>query len=257
MIERATLARLPQLAARYHAGELTPAEYAASYLFYWQFARHGRRLAQRRSHADPKPEGGAWIAELDASMSRERAARLIYFLERYDLREVRRRVSIALIGWLRGVWELTLREQVPTVRDVLRMQVRGTRPVTVIADYPRLLEPVLEKPDAFAFICHDLEHAWQFFHDPDRHRSQRRFAQLLDDAIEQGRFARYLTNPVFAEKFDYLAADMNTHPAHSLQYLRAILLEFHLHAEGKGPRDQLTAESHAHIHRCLADFVPA
>jgi hypothetical protein len=257
MIERATLTRLPQLAARYRAGELTPAEYAASYLLYWQFARHGSRLAQRRSHADPKPDGGAWIAELDASMSRERAARLIYFLERYDLREVRRRVSIALIGWLRGVWELTLREQVPTVRDVLRMQVRGTRPITVIADYPRLLEPVLEKPDAFAFICHDLEHAWQFFHDPDRHRSQRRFAQLLDDAIEQGRFARYLTNPVFAEKFDYLAADMNTHPAHSLQYLRAILLEFHLQAEGKSPRDQLTPESHAHIHRCLADFVPA
>jgi hypothetical protein len=47
---------------------------------------------------------------------------------------------------------------------------------------------------------------------------------------------------------------MNTHVVHSLQYLQAILLEFHLRVEGKGPSDQLSSESRADLQRCLAGF---
>ena len=252
--DHAILARLPLLAERYRAGALAAAEYAAIYVLHWQLARHGNRFALRRSRADTKPDGAACLAELDRMPKAECGARLIELLERYELRQTRRRVSIALIGWLRGAWNLTLGERVPSVREVLRMQARGTRPVTVIAEYPRLLQPVLDKSDAFAFICHDLEHAWQYFHDPDLHESQRRFAQQLDRAIEHGTFAPYLSDPVFADKFDYLAADMNTHVAHSLQYLRAILLEFHLRAEAKGPRDEISPDSRANLDRCFAGF---
>jgi hypothetical protein len=256
-IDRTLLARLPRLAAQHRAGDLSPAEYAACYVLHWQFARHPRRPALRRSRFDPKPDCGAWLAQLAESSSTVRTAMLIDLLESYDLREVRRRVNLALIGWLRGAWDLTLCERVPSVRDVLRMQARGTRPVTAIADYPRLLDPVLEKPNAFAFICHDLEHAWQFFHDPEQCVSQRRFAQQLEQAIDQGVFAAYLVEPTFAEKFDYLAADMNTHVGHSLQYLRAILLEFHLRAEGKERRDRLSPPSLDKVNRCIARFIEA
>ncbi len=253
-IDHVALAWMPQYATRYRAGEFAPAEYAATYVLHWQLARHGSRLAQRRSRTDAKPDGAVWLAQLDELQSATRIARLTDFLERYDLRQVSRRVNAALVGWLRGEWQLTLCERVPSVREVLRMQTRGTRPATVIPDYPRLLEPVLEKPNAFAFICHDLEHAWQFFHNAERHETQCRFAQQLDCAIEQGVFASYVADPLFAEKFDYLAADMNTHIAHSLQYLRAILLDFHLRAEGKGPRDRLSPESRACLFRCFSGF---
>lgn len=252
--DHVALAGLPRLAARYRAGEFSSAEYAATYVLFWQLARHGRRFALRRSRRDPKPDGTAWLACLDELSGRERRARLVDFLERYDFLEVRRRVNVALIGWLRSEWRLTLCENIPSVREVLHLQALGTRPVTVIADYPRLLEPVHEKSDAFAFVCHDLEHAWQFFHDPARHETQRRFARLLDRAIERGVFALYLGDPVFAEKLDYLAADMNTHVMHSLQYLRAILLDFHLRAEGKGTREQLAPDSRISLDHCLEYF---
>ncbi|MBI3898029.1 MAG: hypothetical protein HY308_07000 [Gammaproteobacteria bacterium] len=251
---------LTELAARYHAGEFPAAQYAARYVLLWQFLRYGNRLAQRRSHRDPRPDGAVWWAQLEALPRADAAARLAELLERYDLREVRRRVNIALVGWLRGAWQLTLCEHVPDTREVLRMQTRGTRPVTLIADYPRLLAPVHDKADAFAFVCHDLEHAWQFFHDPTQHIAQRQFAQRLDRAIEQGTFATYVADPVFAEKFAYLAADMNTHVMHSLQYLRAILLEFYLRAEGKATHERLSAAARVAIDRCLAglcDGVPA
>ena len=252
-LDHADFTGIAQLAARYRAGEFTPAEYAALYVLHFQLARHGRRSAQRRSRADAKFDA-AWLAQLDRQPSAGRTARLIDLLERYHLRAVRPRVNAALIGWLRGEWALQLCERIPGTREVLRMQTRGTRPVTVIADFPRLLQPVEEKPDAFAFVCHDLEHAWQFFHDPARNQEQRRFAQELEQAIEQGAFAPYIADPVFAAKLDYLAADMNTHVAHSLQYLRAILLEYFLRAEAKGPRAQLSAEAHARIRRCVEVF---
>ena len=249
-------ATLPHLAARYRAGELIPAEYAARYLLQWQFARYGNRFVQRRSRREPKPDGAAWLVHLDALPKVERPVELTGFLERHDLRGVSRRVNLALIGWLRGLWPLTLCERVLGVREVLRMQARGSRPVTVIAAYPRLLEPVLDKPDAFAFACHDLMHAWQFFHDPARHETQRRLAQRLEETIDRGLFAEYMHDAMFVDKFDYLCADMNTHPMHSLQYLRAILLDFHLRAEGKGPSGRLSLQSRTHLEQCLSEFTP-
>jgi hypothetical protein len=253
-LDRTALGDIAHLTARYRAREMGPAEYAACYVLRWQCARHGDRMALRRSRRDAKPHGAAWWTQLDGLPARERIAALVEFLDRYHLREISQRVNIALVGWLRGEWNLTLCENIPSVRDVLRMQTQGTRPVTVIAEYPRLCEPILDKSDGLAFICHDLEHAWQFFHDSERHAEQRRLAHWLERAIEQGVFASYTDDPVFAQKFDYLAADMNTHVVHSLQYLRAILLDFHLRAEGKAPNDQLCDTSRADLNRCIERF---
>jgi hypothetical protein len=242
------------LARRYREGGLQPAVYATRYLLQWQWLRHGTALAQRRSRRDDKPDGRAWFAHLDTLAPADAANFLASVLERYDLRGVRRRVNVALERWLRGAWPLTLYERVPAANDVLRMQIDGTRPITVIADYPRLIEPIEEKPDAFAFLCHDLEHAWQFFHDDERHLAQRCFARELACAIEKGVFAPYTQDPAFARKFDYLVADMNTHVAHSLQYLRAILLDFHLRAEDKTPHDSLSSDGRERLRACLRVF---
>jgi hypothetical protein len=250
----AEFAPLLRFAQRYRAGELPPAAYTAGYVLYWQRLRQGERLAQRLSRSDPTPDAGAWFVELDRLGGAASVTFLADLLERYNLRTVSRRVNLALVGWLRGSWPLSLCEQVPSTRDVLRMQIEGTRPVTVIAEHPRLLQPVEDKADAFAFVCHDLEHAWQFFHDRERHLAQRRFAAELECAIERGVFAPYVADPLFASKFDYLAAEMNTHVAHSLQYLRAILLEFLLRAEAKAPNDRLSDAARARLHQCLAVF---
>jgi hypothetical protein len=133
-----------------------------------------------------------------------------------------------------------LLEHVPCAQDVLCMQAAGTRPVTVITERDRMREPVEDKPNAFAFLLHDLEHAHRFFHDPLQHAAQRRFAQRLLEACDAGQFRAHRSDPVFAARFDYLAADMNTHVVHSLQYLRAILVEFYLRREGRAASDALS-----------------
>jgi len=117
------------------------------------------------------------------------------------------------------------------------------RPVTVVTEFPAMLEPVHDKPDAFRFLIHDLEHAHRFFEDPVSHRDQCRLAQALLVDLQAGHFDRYLDDPIFQAKFEYLIADMNTHVAHALHYLRAILVEFHLRQAGSGPAAPLSGEA--------------
>lgn len=233
-------ARMATLRERHQAAGLSPATSASLYFLLWQAARHGTRLALRRSRHDRKPDIEAWLGRCDALHSDALTDFLIDVLSRYDFRAVRRRVPDALVGWLRDGWQLRLCEHVPSALEVLHMQAAGARPVTIILDYPRMLEPVLEKADAFAFFLHDLEHAYLFFHDADQHCSQRQFAMRLARSIAAGRFCDYCGDALFSEKFDYLMSDMNTHVLHSLQYLRAILIEFHLRQDKQPPAASLS-----------------
>lgn len=223
-----TLRDLAGVTARWTQGEISDAAYASLYFLHWQIASQGRRFASRRFRADPKPDPQHWLAHLSAAAPVQLHDRLLCYFERYQFFGVIGNVPAALAAWLRGEWRLNLCGYIPTSRQVLAMQVDGTRPVTVLSAWPRMLQPVLSKANAFEFMVHDLEHAWKFCHDAELHQQQRAFFQLLQTALEQGRFDEYLRDSQFAAKFDYLSSDMNTHTLHASQYLRAILVEYHL-----------------------------
>jgi len=235
------LTRLPVLAARWRAGELAPAVFAALYFLFWLMATHGRQSAARRCRDDVRPDMAAWLADAETTDGAALQARLLDRLGRYQFRGVIANVPSALVQWLRGAWPLILREDIPGPREVLRMQALGTRAVTAISAWPRLRAPVLKKPDAFAFFVHDLEHAHKFFHSPALHAAQCDFFNALEDAVDRGVFTPYFDDAVFVEKFHYLMSDMNTHPEHSRQYLRAILIEFYLRRERRTPAGALSA----------------
>jgi hypothetical protein len=231
---------LPALAARHRAGELAPATYAAGYFLLWQIARHGERFASRTSKHDPRPEAAGWAEAFGQDSDAALRARLVETFGRYHFLGVIPNVPAALRAWLREEWPLTLTERIPSPAEVLALQAAGTRPVTVVAGYPRCLGPVLGKADGFAFLVHDLEHAHRFFHDPRLHAGQRRLFERLAVAVGRGLFEPYRGDPAFAAKFDYLISDMNTHVVHSLRYLAAILVECLLRREGRVPRDPLS-----------------
>jgi hypothetical protein len=246
--------RLPRLAERRRGGALDDAAYAAAYFLVWQIAVHGRRFASRKFKSDARPDPAAWLSELDGSEGEALRASLVRWFERYHFLGVIPNVPAAFLGWLRGQWPLSLTARIPSPEEVLRMQVAGTRPVTVVADYPRALRPVLAKADGFAFLVHDLEHAYKFFHDPRLHRGQRTFFRLLLGTVEAGLFEPYRADPEFARQFDYLISDMNTHPVHSLRYLSAVLIECALRREGRGPKEMLSPRGEAEMAGLLREL---
>ena len=247
------LGELPRLAQRRRAGEFDDAVFAALYFLYWQIATHGAQFASRKCRHDPRPDMGAWLAAMETQDGETLHARLLDWAGRYQFRGVIANVPVALGQWLRGAWPLVLREDIPGPREVLRMQARGARPVTALTSYPRLLRPVLNKSDAFAFFLHDLEHAWKFFHAPELHAAQRVFFTMLDGAVDRGAFTPHLDDTEFTGKFHHLMSDMNTHPEHSRQYLRAILVEFYLRRERKAPAQALSPPAE----RAIADLMRA
>lgn len=252
------LTRLPSLAARRRSGEFGSATHAALYFLHWQIARHGRTFASRLHKNDPRPHAAEWLGMMETEEGEELRRCLRGWLEHYQFHGVIRNVPVALAQWLRGAWPLILREDVPTPRELLRMQARGCRAVTVISEHPRLLQPVLNKPNAFAFFVHDLEHAWKFFHSPALRDGQREFFIMLETAFDRGVFAPYCSDAEFAARLHYLMSDMNTHPEHSRQYLRAILVEFYLRREQKGRKQPLSAVAEEKMDEVMrAVAVPA
>ncbi|WP_052808273.1 hypothetical protein [Methyloterricola oryzae] len=245
------LHNLPAFTARWRAGALSDAAYAGVYFLLWQIERHGGRFASRRSKRDPRPDAQAWLADIEQAPSQELPHLLGDWFQRYQFQGVIPNVPAALYHWLTGAWPLRLLERIPAPRDVLRMQAAGARPVTVFSEFPRMTQPVLGKADAFAFMIHDLEHAYKLLHEPSLYQGQMAFFACLRDCLDG--FQPYLEDTAFAAKFDYLISDMNTHPAHSLQYLQAILLDWHLRREGKAANDRVSTPAWAAIERLLED----
>lgn len=191
------------------------------------------------------------LAVLETEEGQGLRKHLLDWLERYQFRGVIGNVPVALVQWLRGAWPLIAREDAPAPLEMLRMQARGYRAVTILTEYPRLREPVLNKPDAFAFFVHDLEHACKFFHSPALCAGQCAFFAMLEDAVDRDVFAPYFTDVEFVTRFHYLMSDMNTHPEHSRQYLRAILVECHLRHERKGRREPLSSAAEQAIEEAM------
>jgi len=249
--------RIARLVQRRRSTGIDDAVYAAQYFLGWQTAMHGRRCAARKYKHDPRPDPVAWWDELQEMKDEEARELLLHYLQRYGFLGVIANVPAALCAWLRNSWPLTLCEHIPASEEVLEMQVRGTRPVTILSQYPRLLLPVLAKANAYVFMVHDLEHAYKFFYDPELHYGQKRFFTAIERVLRLGIFDDYRRDVLFADKFAYLISDMNTHVAHSVQFLRAILVEHHLRHERKPPRAVLSIAARGQIEAIMQPLYKA
>lgn len=244
--------RIGALAERWRNGAIGDAQYATGYFLIWQIALHGARFASRKSRCDPRAAPKDWLDTIDHAEAGALTPALCGRLERHQFRCVIPAVPAALLAWLQGSWALRLTERIPSPREVLAMQGSGERPVTLLSAYPRMLEPVLSKANGFEFFLHDLEHAYKFFHDAALHAGQRAFFLAVAAALDGGCFGECLADPGFSARFDYLVSDMNTHVVHSLQYLRAILIERVLRVEGKAPNERMSAGGRDSIAALLA-----
>ncbi len=241
--------------AAWQVGRLRDAEFAALYFLQWQVALHGKAFASRRHKQDPRADFSLWQTQFNNNGQAAITPCLITYLSRYQFRGVIPNVSQALVAWLGDEWSLQLCDYIPDSHAVLALQTRGIRPVTILTDYPRMLQPMLEKPNAFVFMQHDLEHAWQMFHDPLLQYAQVRFAQLLQRALQQGVFVSYLHDATFSDQFDYLISDMNTHPIHALHYLHAIVLEYYLRGEAKASHAVLSVSARQAVRDLLQQLA--
>lgn len=142
-----------------------------------------------------------------------------------SLRSIPLTVNKTLAAWSLGNYPLLLREDIPSVDEVLEMQTQGRRCVSVLMD-PRLLRSFFDGRDAMSFAIHDLLHADHFFHDPVQARAQIEFLRRLQRAahIDFLRDTR-ASDTTFRADWEYLIADMNTVPLHLFKTFKAFILK--------------------------------
>jgi hypothetical protein len=135
--------------------------------------------------------------------SRALAVRL--FADR-ELWRMPRAVPSALCAWADGERRVDLLFEVPTPRELLRLQSRGRRCVSLLDDGV----PTAPHEDGLAFAVHDLCHLEKFV-DAAHHTEQVGFFALLDRALDHPRFAALeaTLDPAWIDDRDHVLADMN------------------------------------------------
>ncbi|MBL7664412.1 MAG: hypothetical protein JNM93_04720 [Bacteriovoracaceae bacterium] len=192
---------------RWQAQQLTDAEMAVIAFLLMGHATKGERFAQKKL--------------LENILTKE--IHLMQILETAAFRGVKSKVRTMLTNWLKGTWELKLITYIPKPIDVLIAQTQNTRYVTMMSQPQYWASPVLTKENAFHFLCHDLEHGYQFWN--DFHTEQVGFNRELLTIYQQGEL-KVLESEPFKARLHYLLSDMNTHPQHSLQFLEALWTDY-------------------------------
>jgi hypothetical protein len=143
--------------------------------------------------------------------------------ETFLLRGLPLSVNRSFKGWSDSSYPLKLFFEVPSIDQVLALQNNGVRCVTVLTETSELSSYVMQERDPVSFTLHDLIHADHFFRDPHQARVQVGFSRWLSELWSQKELRdRLERSQSFASQFEYACADMNSHGAHLVKYLKAI-----------------------------------
>lgn len=216
--------------------QLSDGEASALYVLIFMQHRFGARAFGGKKHSSliyPERKRNALIPQLltlPPKMKRllPHDFDLIDLYQNFHLAHLSPRINQSMLHFMQGDWNFRLIHHVPSVHEVLKHQAQGERLVSMMLEESELTHYILEEKDAVNFLLHDLAHGERFFHGRHRDAQVGLFTSLLS-AYEAGIFAEAQEQDhCFKEKLEYGLADMNTHPLHLLQYLKAICLEYFL-----------------------------
>ena len=201
---------------------------------------------------------------------------LFDLINTFALHSVPHTARVALVNWyVHGIapsetectYDLVLFvNRVPSALDVLRMQARSQRCVTLVGDAQRIGSLVMNERDPLSFLLHDLVHANKMFADEHLRRSQVGFCTaMLRLRTEPAAAAAAAWTPwldellvgdeQFAADFDYLIADMNAHARHLLQYFKANLINAYKRKHGVKEDALLEGQALAEYERAFSSVL--
>lgn len=148
----------------------------------------------------------------------------VLLFEFYNLKAVPDSINRTMINWYNGVWKIEMLEYIPTPRELLRLQVKNTRCMTLITDPKQIDLMVLNKRDPLSFMLHDLMHADQFFSQDESLKGQLGFYKLINDIYDQPALKYCLVQDAnFRKEFEYVASDMNAYVIHLFKCLKSAI----------------------------------
>lgn len=167
--------------------------------------------------------------------------KILDFLKYYSFRFLPNSIREVLLMASLEEDKLVVRIDIPSSIEMLSLQSNGSRYITIDFESASNGNFIDDKRDAFEFVLHDLEHAYCFFkkeYDYERQidffssiqRNYHMLKPILNESDE------------FRKDFEYCISDMNSHPEHLIQYLKAILVKYFLVKNNKSEKSYLSSD---------------
>lgn len=231
---------------QWRLGTLSDIEIAAIYIFIFGFLRrpqdflggpHNKELHEVSSNAKItcKKVHAILLGNLPEHLKQAKSLRwlenndeaFLNFFCAQNWRSIPFSVAKSLNAWAAQFYPLNLYTFIPTPLDVLNLQARGERCITMLIEPDQIKNWVEEGRDVLGFIVHDLIHADHFFADPVKANAQIEFCKRLVPIHALPQIQTMMTvDSEFCREFHYLMSDMNSVPLHLLKTLKAILLGY-------------------------------
>ena len=133
----------------------------------------------------------------------------------FHLKAIPESINRTMNFWYLGNWNIKMLEYIPTPRELLLLQVKNSRCVTLITDPTQISSLVMESRDPLSFVLHDLMHADQFFSQIESQKGQLGFYQLIMNIYNRPELRALLKeNKDFKKEFEYVTTDMNAYVIH-------------------------------------------
>lgn len=212
--------------------QLSPCDFTTLYLLLFLRIKHPKNWLQPKSSA-PKNQNSTIKKELlsiipESFLLNEWETQKLEGLDAIDLfssfhlKAVPLSINRTMLNWYHGLWSIESLEFIPSPRQLLKLQVKNTRCITLITDPSSIASLVLESRDPLSFLLHDLMHADQFFSQVESLKGQLGFYKLLNNIYDRSELKSLLKNDEhFKKEFEYVASDMNAYVIHLFKCLKS------------------------------------
>lgn len=142
----------------------------------------------------------------------------------FNLKAIPESINRTMIQWFQGNWHIEMLEYIPVPRELLSLQVKNSRCVTVITDPNEVDSIVMNARDPLSFVLHDLMHADQFFNHHESLKGQLGFYELISKIYDQPELRLLIKQDKnFKKEFEYITTDMNAYVIHLFKCLKSSL----------------------------------
>lgn len=143
----------------------------------------------------------------------------------FNLKGIPKAVNRTMLNWARGDWNIELLTHIPSPRELLQMQVRNTRCITLTVKHDEIDRLVLSSRDPLSFVLHDLHHADHFFNQNESQKGQLGFYNLVEKIYDQPSLKKSLReNKQFKSEFEYVVSDMNAYVIHLFKCFKSAII---------------------------------
>lgn len=208
---------------------LSPFDFTTLYLLLFLRIKHPKNWLQKKNRLTHQGETDALLSLIpesfnlnDWELQKLKGVSPLELFTLFHLKGIPDSINRTMINWHSGLWSIECLEFIPTPRQLLQLQVKNSRCITLITDPLQVDQLVLASRDPLSFLLHDLMHADQFFSQPQSLPGQLGFYKLIHGIYDQPELKSLLKNDAsFKKEFEYVASDMNAYVIHLFKCLKS------------------------------------